>query len=57
MANFEARRKLADLIEKTTKVRDTSANSINDDALKVRFCFKKPLLHILIEHKETQGDS
>lgn len=35
MANFDARRKLAELIEKTTKVRDNSANSIGEEAFKV----------------------
>ena len=35
MANFEDRRKLIELIEKHTKVKDTTANSIGEDAFKV----------------------
>jgi hypothetical protein len=58
MANFEDRRKLSELIEKATKVRDTSINSISDEALKVLFyiyifMLQKPMLYIL---PETQRD-
>lgn len=37
MASFDDRRKLTELIEKYTKVKDTTTNSIGEDAFKVQF--------------------
>lgn len=43
MASFDDRRKLSELIEKHTKVKDASANSIDEDGFKVISHYNKTL--------------
>ena len=53
MANFEDRRKLSELIERATKVRDSTINSIDEESFKVfvLLVFFKPIIYMIIKLK------